>query len=530
MNHQPAEEHVVFWRVQARRTENLQFELLLARGVQKLGARTTMIVCDEAFSGCIERREDVRKPLAQRGDMVDWQEQCRLCYDPQTPALVESLGVDLRRFGDWITAEQGERFRELADSLSQDELMGWRHHDVRVGEYAVSSALRYFKGADPVAHPAFPTMLREYFYSGLVSTESAHSSLEELQPTRLVMQHGIYVEWGPAFDLALARGVPVTRWMRSYKKDHWCLKTSNAGDPFHIHSPTEAQWEARRQKPMTPEEDARLDAYTQSQRLGVGNRVRLFLEEPRSPQHVRRALNLPTDKPIWAVFCHLAWDAEFGFRIKRVSPTFRDWLADTISAIIDIEDVHWLIKVHPAERVFKEEIGCGDFVRKHFPELPEHVQLIEANTTINTHGITPLLSGGVTIFGTAGLELAMEGKPVILGGQAHYGGKGFTLDSESREQYVKHLQAAPSMGRLSEDQQRAARQCAHLFFLERMIPLEVKPAWRKLRQELAGNNTLGDEPMLDLMCKTMLTGNPFQLDTEQLRRFCNTPASGFEGG
>ena len=46
-----------------------------------------------------------------------------------------------------------------------------------------------------------------------------------------------------------------------------------------------------------------------------------------------------------------------------------------------------------------------------------------------------LVDGDVTVYGTSGLELALLGKPVILAGEAHYGGKGFTYDGLSQNSY-----------------------------------------------------------------------------------------------
>ena len=50
-------------------------------------------------------------------------------------------------------------------------------------------------------------------------------------------------------------------------------------------------------------------------------------------------------------------------------------------------------------------------------DLPENIKIIPPSEKINPYYFHRLIDGGVTCFGTSGLEIALAGKPVILVGK-----------------------------------------------------------------------------------------------------------------
>jgi len=74
---------------------------------------------------------------------------------------------------------------------------------------------------------------------------------------------------------------------------------------------------------------------------------------------------------------------------------------------------------------------------------------------------------------TVGLETAMSGVPVIVAGQTHYRGKGFTLDPNSWDEFIKMLAdilTDPARYRLSQQQVERAWNYAYRFFFNFPMP------------------------------------------------------------
>ena len=89
---------------------------------------------------------------------------------------------------------------------------------------------------------------------------------------------------------------------------------------------------------------------------------------------------------------------------------------------------------------------------------------------------------GLVYTTTVGLEMAMRGLPVIVSGQTHYRGCGFTLDPDSWVKYYKtigRLLLDPQLYRLSRLQIELAWQYAYRFFFDfpRPFPWHLVRLW-----------------------------------------------------
>ena len=500
----PDSQTVVVWRGPGGIQSSLAIELVIGCALGWRGAKVEFILCDGLLSGCLPRS------VGDAHSIQDWPSRCPGCCDAGA-SLIEAAGLPYRNAGEWVDASRRAELRALADEVDLDDIQSWRHHNVPVGQYALSATERYFKGIAGAADAASVRVLREYFYSGLVSTEAATGALDEMKPGRVFMQHGIYVDWGPMFDLALRANVPVTRWMRGFLANHLYLRTCTQKDVRHPLYLRDRGRRARANNRQGASEKIHLESYMQERAYGSTGRVQLFTEPPLDLETLRARLELSTDRPIWGIFTHLNWDAVFALEpILFRDPT--EWVLGTVKAISEIRDVTWLIKVHPAERIHGTARGTEETIAEHFPSLPSHIQLIPADSNINTYGLLPLLDGGITIRGTVGMELAMLGKPVILAGEAHYGNKGFTYDSRTRDEYFALLRQASSLERLSPDQIGLARLYAHNFFIERQIPFElVSGSGQRLEFKSFDDLQPGRSAALDMICERILDGGEFTL-------------------
>jgi hypothetical protein len=78
-------------------------------------------------------------------------------------------------------------------------------------------------------------------------------------------------------------------------------------------------------------------------------------------------------------------------------------------------------------------------IEDSLPALPAHIHVIGPGETTNTYDLMELASLGIVYTTTVGLEMAMRGVPVIVGGKTHYRGRGFTLDPSTWDEYFRML-------------------------------------------------------------------------------------------
>jgi hypothetical protein len=87
---------------------------------------------------------------------------------------------------------------------------------------------------------------------------------------------------------------------------------------------------------------------------------------------------------------------------------------------------------------------------------------------------------GLAYTTTVGMEMAMRGVPVILAGQTHYRGRGFTLEPATWDEYfalLERLLTNLPIPRLPQDQVETAWNYAYRFFFD--FPLSFP--WRLMK-------------------------------------------------
>jgi hypothetical protein len=151
------------------------------------------------------------------------------------------------------------------------------------------------------------------------------------------------------------------------------------------------------------------------------------------------------------------------------------WFVETLRAAAANERVNWIVKLHPAnvwklrregldgeldeERAIAEEIG----------ELPPHVVLLRPESEISTRSVFECADYGITIRGSVGFELPCLGVPVLTAGTGFYSGRGFTVDSGSRDEYLARLRRIEEIPAPTPEQVELARR--HAYALFRLRPL-----------------------------------------------------------
>ena len=122
------------------------------------------------------------------------------------------------------------------------------------------------------------------------------------------------------------------------------------------------------------------------------------------------------------------------------------------------------------------------------------------------------------MYGTAGLELALMGKPVILGGEAHYGGLGFTHEGLTPITYREFLRKAARLGPLTEEQRQDVRKYAYSHFVQRQIPLEIvhdpRTEWWGLQHDKRHLLLPGSDPFIEFICDRLVDGRDFNMPEE----------------
>ena len=503
-NIDPSKGTLLFW-VPGGMPLLLHVEMSIAAAMRLRGYNVHAIICNSPYRACAIRVENEGVPISK------WRDRCPTCIS-KTSGFLDTIGIPYSFNGDFVTEAERAELWEKTENLTWDTLSTVSFGEVNLGNNIRSSIIRYLQGAALTGHEA---VIREFAFSALVSACAASAALDRFEPWRVFMSHGIYVDWGPALHIARRRGIPVTAWKSSYLTSHFYFRHVEDPSRIDFKALSPDTWMEVRDTDLSPRMEARLDRffddrYKKNISFDMRNRPKQF----KSDLTELRAKYAPTHKPVWVVLSHINWDSVADFAPMAYA-TFDDWILDTVRQAIEVPDVQWLIKIHPVEAWDNPATGVQRLIERNFPELPDHVRVIPAEDDVSPANLFELMDGGVTVYGTAGLELALIGKPVIVAGEAHYGGMGFTHDALTPEAYRDLLRRAASIGPLTDEQRVLVRKYAYSHFIQRQVPIDVlydpSAQWWGFQHQKRDTLLPGKDPFVQFICDRLLDGRDFNM-------------------
>jgi hypothetical protein len=375
-----------------------------------------------------------------------------------------------------------------------------------LAEHAMAGTLKFYGRADLDGQPRAADILERYTESAAMTARAAHRLATELCPDVAVSDHGIYVPQGVVCDELRARGVRIVTWMQGYRRgtflfshDETYHRTMVKEDPV--------QWEAM---PWDAQRRRDIERYLLARRTGLGDWTTFIRGRVISdPADIRRLLHLDPNRPLYALFTNVAWDAQLHF-VDNAFPSQLHWLKATLQWFAQHLDRQLVIRVHPAElrgRVSRQRVA--DDVARIMPVLPPNIRVVAPDSAISTCELGEMADAAL-IYGTkVGIELAAFGVPVVVAGEAWVRGKGFTIDVRSPQEYLRALDRLPVGVRLDDvARERALRYAYHVFF-RRMIQLRIRDQRGHFTISSLSQLMPGVDPGLDVICDGILHATPF---------------------
>ena len=361
-----------------------------------------------------------------------------------------------------------------------EDWLGFEHHGSIVGEHAMSWVVRQqHAGQIDLADPRTLGLFRQALVDGMLAVDAACRLFDELSPKLVLFCERGYTPFGDLFDSALRRNLNVVQWLGSHtdhalhaKRYTWDTRTAH---PISLHTKT---WQAVTAMDL-PEDQVFIDDFKRRYETGdYNNRHNLQKGKRILPrEELASQLGLDPNKKTAVIFSHILWDATF-FYGKGLFPDYAQWLVETIKSACVNDQVNWLIKLHPinvwrlALDGCQEELAEHVLIRECVGKLPGHIKTIDPDTPINTASLWGAIDYALTVRGTVGMELPMFGTTVLTAGTGRYAGLGFTVDSDTREQYLDRLANIQNIEPISPQQVALARRHAQGIFGLRPLPFK----------------------------------------------------------
>jgi len=298
------------------------------------------------------------------------------------------------------------------------------------------------------------------------------------RPDVVIIPNGTIQEAGVVYRIARHLRIPtVTYEFGDQRERMWLAQNAEV-----MRQDTENMWKARQTRPLTETQMERLQNLFQARQRAAlwENFARLWQGVPaQGGEQARKALGLDK-RPVVLLATNVLGDSlTLGRQV--FSKSMEEWISRTVQYFSGRPDVQLVIRVHPGE-VLVHGTSMMQVVHQLLHRLPEHIRLIGPKDKINTYDLMEVADLGLVYTTTVGMEMAMMGVPVIVSGQTHYRGHGFTYDPDSWVTYFKLLGQMldnPKSYSLSHAQVERALEYVYGFFFDfpRPFPWHLVRMW-----------------------------------------------------
>lgn len=347
----------------------------------------------------------------------------------------------------------------------------------------------------------------------LASVFRAKTLLNRWSPILVLCMEPNHLGTAALVDLAVSGGSDVVQVTQPWREDAFICKRLTA-ETRRMHPSSvaaevvmrlyEEEWPAAADAEL---ETVFKDRYSGRWTLQARNQPNVLAY---SREDLTRRLNLDPRKKLAVIFSHILWDANL-FYGEDLFDDYGEWFVQTVAAACANNSVGWLIKLHPAN-VWKRrheaiEKGLDEIrlIKQHVGPLPSHVQVLLPNVEISALSLYKAADYGVTVRGTAGMEMPCFGKPVITAGTGRYSSLGFTVDSTTRDEYMARLRNIQEVPPLTAEQTRRARVHAYAALLMKPWQFEGLRTEISLRRE--GQHPLDHNARLEFRSREDLLGS-----------------------
>jgi hypothetical protein len=311
------------------------------------------------------------------------------------------------------------------------------------------------------------------------AARAALAFIQREQPDIVLIPNGTITELGAVYRVARHLGVrTVTYEFNDQREQVWI-----AQDDEVMRQHTEELWAARGGQALTNDQRELIEEL-ESARMGAkafGKSARKWQDvETVGGEKIRQELGLD-GRPVILLATNVLGDSLTLGR-NLFAESMAAWIVETVRFLAGRPGVQLVMRVHPGERLTRGR-SMVDVVNEALPSNPEHIHVIGPLEKVNTYDLMDIASLGLVYTTTTGMEMAMNGIPVIACGETHYRKRGFTYDPETWEEYFGTLETLLTnlpMSRLTNAQIETAWEYAYRFFFEypQPFPWRLMHFWK----------------------------------------------------
>lgn len=396
------------------------FEMQMNKKLQGEDCTVVHILCRGAL--------DVCDALFSQSNKKTNPSICRDCT-ARNKLFYAKNGAEVLWIDDFVSKDElREEYAKIAALDSIEAARGYVFQAKPFGNWVRLSVCRYFLrlGLNAEHLPVY----KEFLRAAVLLQVGYERILEKYHFDRFLIFNGRYSTFQIPLRLFESRQIPYATYELSEQERF-----------FFANNAIAVMWD---------DVDAKFNAWLGSGVAveGLGAQVDEFIDQRRKrfvSSYVSLDSTLEFQEPAeLAIFSNVVWDSAAFERDILFRDQFH-WMEELVRWAAARPALKTVVRIHPAETntiYNKSDERMLEFIRGKFPVLPPNIHVIPPEERKNSYGLVRQSKVVAAYSSSIGLESALEGKPVFLGGWTHFHRPGISWQGASAQEYFSLLEKA----------------------------------------------------------------------------------------
>lgn len=417
---------------------------------------------------------------------------------------------------DEIDNENKKNVKEYVNQLDIQKYKEWTYEGYPIGKWAwMRYCNKKLVSKVSVIDKEFEFSLRTLTYNIVLMIIATKKVCDRIKPDIVYSNDSTYYPYAIAEYVAKEQGIPFYN-AYGYNKDTY----SYAYNAPTMKMELSGVWSTYKDHELTDSEYKYICDYLKQRRTGS-----TALINSANPSSIIKNIKpnaiygeIDRHKRTALMATNVSWDgAALGREIQFDS--IQDWVIETVAYFEGHPEWQLILRSHPAEKADILPEAREQFVpmilEYYHNKLPNNIILIPSDADINIYDLFNDVSLGVVYTSTVGLEMTASGVPVVTAGVSPYYNRGFTYDTDTKEEYFQMIDKLMVYGEkkeVLENNRKQALKFFYLYYFKYMIPnywcSYTYEGGIKMKIKSGEELFPGQNPVWDYICDSIIEGKP----------------------